>query len=522
MRIKEKLQHIIKNTLVVMDIDKKISEINIENLKNDDIYTTNIAISLAKDLHKKPVEIAEELKLKIQDEMIEKVEVVYPGMLNIIISKNYLLSGISTIISENINFGKSNIGKGRKLNIEFLCLRPTNDLSEEEIFNVIYGDNLARILKYNGFEVTKEYFFKTENKEFEKLTNLTKDRYIEICNRKKDNISNNNVVENNANNIYSYYKDYKIKEKKDYFKNELIKNIIEMHKKKLDDYRIDFDNYVLEKNLYDKGLIDTTLDKLNRNGNTYFNNNELWINTKEYGALKDEVLIESDGTYTYILPTISYQIDLLNKGYDGLVSIYDYKNANHSKILKPMLKILNQDPKKIQIITLPKLNISYENNEDYDAKGAKSINFIRFLNASVYYDYNQDIIDVDKTDEYLEKIEFIEKNNVVIYNTLKNYNKKITKVNKFSTINEDLAYIILNKLYEFEEVVINSGIKQSPFLICDYVYELTLLFNKYYKYQQIITEDEVYTNERLNLLLAIKIVINNALDLIGIIPREEF
>ena len=97
----------------------------------------------------------------------------------------------------------------------------------------------------------------------------------------------------------------------------------------------------------------------------------------------------------------------------------------------------------------------------------------------------------------------------------------ITKVNNFSTIDNTDAYIILNKLYEFEDIVIISGLKQKPHLICNYLLELVKIFNTYYNNEQIITEDEIYTNERLNLLLAIKIVINNALNLIGIIPREE-
>ena len=91
----------------------------------------------------------------------------------------------------------------------------------------------------------------------------------------------------------------------------------------------------------------------------------------------------------------------------------------------------------------------------------------------------------------------------------------------YGYLNNDITYTILNKLCEFEDIVIISSTKKDPHLITNYIYELATLFHSFYTKEKIITEDETYTNERINLLLAIKIVINNALNLIGIIPREE-
>ena len=185
--------------------------------------------------------------------------------------------------------------------------------------------------------------------------------------------------------------------------------------------------------------------------------------------------------------------------------------------------MLEYDINKIEVKVLPRIKIIKENQEIEDINQLTNLNIneIRYLFSS-QKNNEEIVINMDELENNNENtIDYIESTNIKIHQILKNYNKKITKVNEFSTIDNELAYIILNKLYEFEEIVIKSGLKQMPHLICNYLYEITQLFNKYYETEKIITEDEVYTNERLNLLLAIKIVINNAFNLIGIIPKEE-
>ena len=187
--------------------------------------------------------------------------------------------------------------------------------------------------------------------------------------------------------------------------------------------------------------------------------------------------------------------------------------------------MLEQDINKIEIKVLKEINIIDNNSkvENLDEIIKKyGINYIRYLFASQNIKEKIEInLDINSNTKEEKPIYYIEKTNINIHNILSTYNKKITKANNFSTIDNQIAYIIMSKLYEFEDIVIASGLKQMPHLICDYLLQLSKLANEYLHQEKIITEDEIYTNERLNLLLAIKIVINNALDLIGIIPREE-
>ena len=516
MRIKEKLQHIIKNGLLQLNIDKKTSEIIISySIEEPNSFYTDIAITIAKDLHKKTEEVVGMLKKIIHDEMIKEINIIHPGTLNIVIKKSYFLSEISEIIEKNIDYGKSNIGESRKINVDFINVDFTEGLSQDELFNAIYGDNLSRILKFNGFEVEKEFYFNDTLNKLEELADITKEKYNYLCSPKASLGINIDNIRDTANNIYTLYGNNKINEGIGYFKKEEINTLLDKRKRELDKYRINFDIISNEQSLYDKGLVDLLLDKLNRKGYTYFNNDSLWVMTTEYKDSEDRVIIKSDGTYTNLLSQAAYYMDKLNRKYDGIISVYNFDNNINKNTIKSVLTILEQDINKVALKILPKTNLSNGNNY-LDL----SVNEIRYLFSKQRIADEINII-FDRINKNDNCLEYIENTNIIIHQILKNYRKKITKVNDYSTINNPLAYIMVNKLIEFEDIVIMSGLKQLPHLICDYLYELCNLFNEYYTSEKIITEDEVYTNERLNLLLAIKIVINNAFDLIGIIPKED-
>lgn len=526
MRIKEKLQHIIKNSLIKLEVSKKLNEIIIETSKEDNYdYYTNIAITLAKDIHKKPEDIGELIKQNINDELIEKIEIVYPGTLNIYLNKKHLINGIKEIIEKNINYGRNNIGGSRKINIDFINDEFCEDLNINNIFNAIYGDNLSRILRYNGFEVTKEYYINDTSEALGELAEISKKKYENICksninideiNKEKDNIRDT------ASDIYKMYRDIKLGEKIEYFKKEEFSTIIDNKKIKLDKYRINFDIYTNEQALYDKGIIDEILDKLNKKGYTYFNDSKLWIKTTDYGDIKDRILIEEDGTYTYILPLVAYHMDRLKRKYDGLINIYNIDNIEKKGILESILQMLEQNTSKIEIKILNNIQLYNDKQELKDIEkitkdiGVNSIRYILSMqDTKSSAEININNIAKENNIDYIE--ETLRKLNKI----LKNSNKKITKANDFGTINSSIAYSMIKKLFEFEDIVIVAALRQKPNLICNYLIELIKIFNDYHKEEQIITNDEIYTNERLNLLLAIKIIINNALDLIGIIPRED-
>ena len=180
MSIKRKLQYIIKNSLPVdMDIDNIIIDVP-KDKKNGD-YSTNVAFLLTKELKSSPVNIANEIKDRINDKMIERVEVANPGFINFFLSREFLLNNINTILNDGRNYGKSEYGNNEKINIEYVSANPTGTLHIGHGRGAVYGDCLSHIMSFAGYDVTREYYINDAGNQMYNLGVSIKERYKEKC-----------------------------------------------------------------------------------------------------------------------------------------------------------------------------------------------------------------------------------------------------------------------------------------------------------------------------------------------------
>lgn len=536
MSIKTEIGHIIKCSLNKLNIEKDVI-VEIPKDKRNGDYSTNIALTLTKDLGKNPMDIANMIAENISDDMIEKLEVVRPGFINIFISKKYLLNKLNEIIDKDKNYGKSDIGNNKKINLEYVSANPTGILHVGHGRGATYGDNLSRILSFIGYDVTREYYINDAGNQMNSLGISIKERYKELCGLKcelpEDGYHGKEII-TIAKEIYDNYKDSKLDEDIYFFRKEGLDILLDKIKKDLDKYRVNFDVFTSEQSLYDRGLVDIVLNKLKNSGNCYINEGALWLKTSDYGDEKDRVLIKNDGNYTYLLPDIAYHINKIDRGFEELIDVLGSDHHGYINRLKASLEILGKDKDILNIKILQMVRLIKDGEElKLSKRTGKTITLIDLIdevgiNATRYFfasksidtqmDFDLDLAIKQSNDNPVYYIEYA---NARIASILRNYHKKITKQEEYRTLDNDATYIILNKLYEFEDIVISAGEKKLPHLVANYVYELAALFHNYYAKEKIITEDEISTKERIILVKAIKIVINNALDLIGIIPREE-
>lgn len=539
MSIKNTLKEIIKKSLTriyEVSLDQIIIEIP-KNKTNGD-YSTNISLLLTKKLNKSPLEIAELIKNNINDnEVIEKIEIAPPGFINFYIKREYLLSNINTILEKKRNYGKNNLGNNEKINIEFVSANPTGTLHIGHGRGATYGDNLARIMSFCGYDVTKEYYINDAGNQMNNLGISIKERYKQICgldyNLTEDCYHGKEIIEI-AKYIYDLYNETKLSEDIEYFKKTGLEKLFDKILKDLDTYRVSFNVFTSEQSLYDKGLVDDTIRKLQYTDACYINEDALWLKTTLHGDEKDRVLIKSDGNYTYFTPDIAYHVDKINRGYTKLIDVLGADHHGYINRLKSALTILGHDSNILDIKILQMVRLIKDNQElKLSKRTGKTVTLIDLIdeigiNATRYFfashsiDTNMDFnIDLALKQSNENPVYYIEYANARICSILKKYKGEIPKIDKYTTLESDITYNIINKLYEFEDIVISASKKQEPHLICNYVYDLATLFHSFYASEAIITDDKTYTEERINLLLAIKIVINNALKLIGIIPREE-
>ncbi len=529
MSIKEEIKQIIAKSLDSLNIEYNSDEIIIDTpkLENNGDYSTNIALILTKKLKKTPLEIANLIKENINSNIFAKVEIASPGFINIYLKKERLYQEINKILTEGKNYGKNNLGNNKKILLEYVSANPTGTLHIGHGRGATYGDNLSRIMSYCGYDVTREYYINDAGNQMNNLGISIKERYKELCNLPfnipEDGYHGKEIVAI-AKTIYDSYKEEKLTENIEYFKQVGLNVLMQQIKKDLDNYRVNFDVFTSEQSLYDKGEVENVLNQLKKNNDCYIKEDALWLNTSKYGDEKDRVIVKNDGNYTYFLPDIAYHVNKIKRGYQELIDVLGADHHGYINRLKASLEILGYDSSILNVKILQMVRLLKDGEEVKISKRTGKtitlndlidevgINATRYFFASKSLDTQMDFdlsLAVKNSNE--NPVYYIEYANARIASLLNNYKKEIAAKEEYKTIEEPLAYTIMNKLLKFTDTIIVAAKKQQPHIICNYVYELTSLFHTYYSSTKFITDDEEYTNDRIALLSAIKIVINNSL-----------
>ena len=540
MNFKEILKEDILKSLNKLNLEKTKEEIIIEIPKTpiNGNYSTNIALALASELKKSSREIANAIKMNFSSNIISKVEVAGPGFINFFINKECLYDVLNEILDKKKNYGKSNIGQNKKINIEYVSVNPTGIMHVGHGRGAAYGDNLSRILSFTGYDVTREYFINDAGNQMNNLGISIKERYKELLgfpfDLPEDGYHGKEII-TIAEEIKNKYHDQKLDSQVEFFKQYGLEYLLKQIKIDLDKYRVNFDVWTSEQTLYDEGLIENIMVKLRKSGDCYIKEDALWLNTAKYGDEKDRVLVKSDGNYTYLVPDIAYHSNKFERNFDECIDVFGADHHGYVSRLKIALEILGYDTNKLDIKILQMVRIIKDGKELKLSKRTgqtitlndlideAGINATRYFFASksidTQMDFNLDLA-IKQTNE--NPVYYIEYANARITKILNKYHKyDLVGKKNYMYLDEELTYNILNKLYEFKDVVENASKKRIPHLITNYVYELAGSLHNYYSNIQIITENEEETLEHLLLINAIKIVINNSLNLLGIIPREE-
>ena len=352
MSIKKEIKDKIKLSLKKLNIDEDNIIIEVPKDKTKGDYSTSIAITLTKKLKQKPMDIAKKILENIELEDLATAEAVLPGFINFKLNKEYLLSKINTIITEGKNYGRNNTGNNTKINIEFVSANPTGSLHIGHARGATYGDNLARILKFSGYDVTKEYYVNDAGNQMNNLGISIKERYKELCNLPyqipEDGYHGKEII-TIAKGIYEIYGKTKLEEDIEFFKQKGLEVLLKQIKEVLDNYRVNFDVFTSEQSLYDSSQVDNVLSMLQKSGKCYIEDGALWLKTTDYNDEKDRVLIKNDGTYTYFLPDIAYHFNKINRGFDKLIDVLGSDHHGYINRLKASIEILGKDSNILDI-----------------------------------------------------------------------------------------------------------------------------------------------------------------------------
>lgn len=534
--MKELLIEAINDSLKKLDIKDISVEIDVPKQKDFGDYSTNIAMKLTKILGKNPLEIANLIVENINNDNITKMEVKAPGFINFFVKKDYLVENIKKVLTEKDRYGSSNIGNGKKVNIEFVSANPTGILHLGNARGGAYGDSLARIMRFSGFDVTEEYYINDAGNQINNLGESLKSRYYEVCGKDyplpDEGYHGKEIIEM-AKNLYEEHQDSLLDKDIEFYKTYATEKLIAKIIADLKEYRINYDVYTSEKEIRNKYNLQNIIDILTKNGYTYERDGALWFKCSSIFDEVDHVLVKEDKTLTYLVPDIAYHLDKYNRGYDKMIDIFGTDHHGYVARLKSSVKALGNDPEKLEVKLLQLVRLIQDGDVvKMSKRTGKSVTLKELIdevgiNAARYYFVKSSLDTQMDFDLNLAKSK---SNENPVYYVCYAYARisSILKENDFNEIpakmdalNDEDSYNVLEKVYAFPEVVKNAATKELPHLITNYVYDLANTFHNYYSRIRIITDDEEITKERILLIKSVRQTIKNALDLIGVIPPDK-
>lgn len=504
--------------------------------------SSNVALILAKQLKRRPSDIAKEIAeaLDTKIDYIEKIEVVNPGFINFFFKTSYFQSFIPQIREQKQDFQKSGIGKDKSVQVEFVSANPTGPLTIGHGRQAVLGDAISRILEWHDFKVTREYYFNDAGRQMRKLGLSVLARYKEILGGElviPEGGYEGLYIIDIAEDFRKKYGDNKGDDDLDLFIEFASNAIFITIRDTLKRLGIEHDVYYNEKDLYKAGKIKDVLSILQERGYTYEQDDAIWFKASEFGAEKDRVLVKNTGEPTYRLPDIAYHREKIRRGFDLVIDIFgadhhatypDVKAAleamdydtSHIRVLLHQFVTLTRDGEKVKMSTRKANFVTLD--ELMDLVGTDVVRYF-YIMRSMDSHLNFDLALAQKQSDE-NPVFYLQYAHARISNILKHSSEKGIDTYEdadLSLLKEAEIISLIETMSEFAEIMDLCRKSLEPMHLTNYLYKLATEFHKFYSVHRVVSDDIPLSKARLQLIDAVKIILANGLNILGVSAPER-
>jgi arginyl-tRNA synthetase len=532
---------------------------------------TNAAMVLSKPAGLKPREIADKLALVLAaDPRITTAEVAGPGFLNMRLAASVWQGVVGTALANGADFGRSDMGAGKRVNVEYVSANPTGPLHVGHTRGAVFGDALASLLAYAGYDVTREYYINDGGAQVDVLARSVYLRYLEAHGQEVQFADGTypgeyliEVGQKLKEKVGDAYvgtgEDVWLQEVREFATDQMLKLIRE----DLAMLGVKMDHFFSEKSLYGTGRIEAAIENLRGKGLIYRGTLEPpkgktpedWepreqtlFKSTEHGDDVDRPIMKSDGSWTYFAPDIAYHFDKVERGYDLLIDVFGADHGGYVKRMKAAVSALSdgKTPLDIKLTQLVKL---YKNGEPFKmSKRAGTFVTLRDVVEQVGADVTRFVMLTRKNDANLDfdfdKVLEQSRENPVFY-----VQYAIARVNSvlrraaeagiavddavlqtadLSKLSHDAEIGVARKIAEWPRLVEIAARTNEPHRVAFYLYELASdlhgLWNKGNDETSLrfIQEDDPATSQsKIALARAVSVVISAGLAILGVKPVDE-
>ncbi|MCW8911268.1 MAG: arginine--tRNA ligase [Gammaproteobacteria bacterium] len=561
------------------DIETNIQITRTRDASHGD-FACNLAMMLAKPVGKNPREVAQLLIDALPSHgHIDRVDIAGPGFINFYVSQASALSVINDVLTQGDTYGLSNIGAGRKVQLEFVSANPTGPLHVGHGRGAAYGATVADLLEAVGFNVHREYYVNDAGRQMDILGTSVWLRYLQLCDIDVpfpsnayqgdyvNDIASTLLAQHDKNLVHpltAVMDNIPADEPQGGDKEQHIDALIQRCKTLLgddsylqvfdlglntilDDIRQDlkefgvvYDEWFSERSLARNGLIKQAIERLQKANYVYEKEGALWFKSTDFGDEKDRVVVRDNGQHTYFASDIAYHMDKMERGFDRVIDVWGADHHGYVPRVKAALKALGDDADKLDVL-LVQFAVLYRNGEKVQMS-TRSGSFVtlRELREEVgtdaarffyvmrkceqHMDFDLDLAKSKSSENPIYYIQYAHARICSVFRQLaeKNIQHDIgSGNNKLEKLTESHETELMVSITKYPEIVEAAALNEEPHLLAHFLRDLANELHTYYNAHQFIVDDENIRNARLNLISATRQVLCNGLKLLGVSAPES-
>jgi arginyl-tRNA synthetase len=545
-------------------------------------FSTNAAMVLAKTARTKPRDLAERLVATLPpSDLIARVEIAGPGFVNFFLAPTAYLALVPEILMAGPAYGRSSLGEGKRVQVEFVSANPTGPLHVGHGRGAAYGAVVSDLLAAVGFDVHREYYVNDAGRQMDILCTSVWLRYMELCGEELDFPSNGykgDYVWDIAATLHREHGDDYRCDAADVFrgvpadetpdapdgdKEAHIDGLIAAAKRLLGDNRyryvfelglntilddirddlslfgVEYDEWFSERSLTEKGAVNRAIERLRESSHLYEQGGALWFRSSAFGDEKDRVVVRENGQTTYFASDIAYHMDKLERGFDRVIDVWGADHHGYVPRVKAALQALGDDPSKLDVL-LVQFAILYRGGEKVQMS-TRSGEFVtlrelrkevgrdaaRFFYVMRRCEQHLDFdLDLAKSQSADNPVYYVQYAHARVCSVLRQAGEKGIPVEpsagetNLERLTEDHELALLKTLSRYPEVVEASALTEEPHQLTHYLRELANDFHTYYNAHQFLVSDTSLRDARIKLILAARVVLQNGLNLLGVSAPE--
>ena len=506
-------------------------------------FSTNFAMVAAKADRCNPREIAARLvDLLAADQIFARVEIAGPGFINLFLTRDVWATVLAPVWTEDERFGRSEMGAGRRVLVEFVSANPTGPLSVGHGRNAVLGDAIARLLDATGHQVQREYYFNDAGRQMRVLGESTRARYLELLGLPfefpEDGYQGDYIRDIGRAMVEEGGESFRDADL-NVFKKRAQQAIFADIDATLKRIGIGFDTYFNEHTLYEDGRVDGVVEELRSRGLVYEKEGATWFRTTDFGQGQDRVIIKSSGEPTYRLPDIAYHCDKFRRGYDWMIDVFGSDHIATVPDVLAGLRALGHDPDRVTVVLYQFVTLLRDGkqvkmstrkatfvtvDELVDEVGADAFRFFLLMRKpDSLIEFDLDLAKKQSQENPVYYVQYAHARLCSIERTAGEQGVALSGPQgaDLGLLAEPEEFALLKSLAAYPQLVAGAAVDLAPHRVIFALMELAAQFHGFYNRHKVLTDERELTLARLCLCGGLKRVFRNGLHLVGLTAPES-